>query len=114
MCLKSCNEKAGTELANQNGLKTTIEPIKTIEELLKQEQERNAQLESTIYSLTSELKSYEALVAQIISGGSKVRKKLKSISFNFELRISVPHKNTPSLSPYILLTNNSKTIPNSI
>ena len=102
MCLKSCNEKAGTELANQNGLKTTIEPIKTIEELLKQEQERNAQLESTIYSLTSELKSYEALVAQIISGGSKVRKKLKFISFNFELRISVSHKNALLLSPYIL------------
>ena len=82
-CPNSCNQRADTELSNQNGLKT-IEPIKTIEELLKQEQERNAQLESTIYSLTSELKSYESLVAQIISGGSKVRKKLSEIDHREE------------------------------
>ena len=46
--------------------------FKEVQELLKQEQERNAQLETQISVLISDLRSYENLLAQVISGGSKV------------------------------------------
>ena len=46
--------------------------FKEVQELLKQEQERNALLETQISVLISDLRSYENLLAQVISGGSKV------------------------------------------
>ena len=51
----------------------SLNAFKEVQELLKQEQERNAQLETQISVLISDLRSYENLLAQVISGGSKVR-----------------------------------------
>ena len=50
----------------------SLNAFKEVQELLKQEQERNAQLETQISVLISDLRSYENLLAQVISGGSKV------------------------------------------
>ena len=51
----------------------SLNSFKEVQELLKQEQERNALLETQISVLISDLRSYENLLAQVISGGSKVR-----------------------------------------
>ena len=50
----------------------SLNAFKEVQELLKQEQERNALLETQISVLISDLRSYENLLAQVISGGSKV------------------------------------------
>jgi len=69
MCLTCSDGGGGRGEVNPNSLKA-------LQELLKQEQEKNAQLEATVSALTSELKSYEKLVAQLISGAGGSSSKL--------------------------------------
>merc|ERR1712038_157740 len=59
------------QLASTQAL-CSLNSSKEVQELLKQEQERNALLETQISVLISDLRSYENLLAQVISGGSKV------------------------------------------
>merc|ERR1712038_8275 len=58
------------QLASPHAL-CSLNSFKEVQELLKQEQERNALLETQISVLISDLRSYENLLAQVISGGSK-------------------------------------------